>query len=312
MKLASPAVRARIFNLLAARVARGASFAQALQTLAGEPNADRALWHARVAMDRGLSFTRAGMSTGLFSPLEATLLDAAYAVGRLPLMLRRLAVRLEGRLQHRRALRQRLAVPVLALVISTLLLPLSLATSFGAVGRSLYYLFVATSLGALAFVLLVLPRMVDSTRFDPGDGLLSEIAFTWPRLAAMKRRRNAASFLEALGLLLQADVALESAIPRATLAVSGDSARTDLKRISQALAQGKEWEQALELARGLDPVSHNVLLSGAATGRLAEFALQRGAQLLEEIRNKDLLLVRGFSRAVYGLVLLWLAADVFG
>ena len=312
MKLASPAARARLFNLLLAKVAKGVPEAQALKALSVEQSGERQLRHARQALERGLPFTRAGMSAGLFSPVEATLLDAGSAAGHLPLMLRRLAVRLESRVQHARALRRRLILPVPVLFIALLLVPLPLVERFGAVGGEFYLLFLGASSGGLALVFLVLPRVVDSTRFDPADGLLSEIGFSWKWLAAAKRRRNTASFLEALGLLLQSGVALEVAIPRATLAVSGDSARNDLKRMALALGQKKPMEEALVLTKSLDPVTRNVLASGAATGRLAEFALQRGGQMLEEIRRGDLLLVKRFARAVYGLVLLWFAADVLG
>lgn len=310
MKLASPAARARLFNLLLGRIAKGILEEQALRAVSAERSGDRMLRHARQALDRGQPFTRAGITAGLFSPLEATLVDAAIAAGKLPVMLRRLAMRLEGRIQHGRALRRRLLVAVPLFLLAVLLLPLPLIEEFGLPGRQLYLLLLGASLGGLVLAVLVLPRVVDSTRFDADDGLLSEVGFAWHRLAAAKRRRNAASFLEALGLLLQLEVPLESALVRATLAASGDSARNDFKRIAFAISQKEALEVALARSNGLDPVSRNVLASGAATGRLAEFALQRGAQLLDEIRAGDLLLVKRFARSVYGFVLLWLVADL--
>ena len=301
-----------MFNLLLAKVAKGVPEAQALKGLAAERGGERVLRHARQALERGLSFTRAGMSAGLFSPVEATLLDAAIANDTLGWMLRRLAMRLEARVQHGRALWRRVVLPVCVFLVLLVILPLPLIPVFGAFGKPLYLLLVGGSASSLALALLVLPRLVDSTRFEPTDGLPSELGFMLPGLVTAKQRRNTASFLEALGLLLQATVPLASAIPRATLAVSGDSARNQLKRVALAVGQDRPLEEALARAGNLDAVTCNVLQSGAATGRLAEFALQRGGQMLEEIRRGDLLLVKRFGRAVYGLVLLWFAADVLG
>ena len=312
MKLASPAVRARLFNLLGAKVAKGLTEAQALKGLAAEQGGERVLRHARQALERGVSFTRAGMAAGLFSPIEATLLDAGIASDSLGLMLRRLAMRLEARVRHGRALWRRLLLPVCVFSVSLLVLPLPLIPVFGALGKTLYLFFVGGSASLLALALLVLPRAVDSTRFEPAEGLLSEIGFTLPWLAAAKRRRNTASFLEALGFLLQANVPLASAISRATLAVSGNSARNELKRVALAVGQHLRIEEALARAGNLDAVTCNVLQSGAATGRLTEFALQRGGQMLEEIRRGDVQLVKRFAIGVYGLALLWFAADVLG
>jgi type II secretory pathway component PulF len=110
--------RARLCAELATLEAAGFSAARAFDTCGtwAEGNARVAIETVARALAKGHGIAQAGVRAGLFSPLDATLIEAGAAAGKLEQLYRRLAARYQDRADHQRRMWAQLILPLALLV----------------------------------------------------------------------------------------------------------------------------------------------------------------------------------------------------
>jgi type II secretory pathway component PulF len=122
-------------------------------------------------------------------------------------------------------------------------------------------------------------------------------------LGGLIRQRNAARFLDTLGLLLEAGLPALPALKQSLTVLSNTVARRQLGALEQGLKTGMTWQAALGRQSILEAQVQHLLATGEAAGRLPEMVLRCAAQLREENRRLDAALATWGPRVVYLLVL---------
>ena len=88
------------------------------------PGAQLCLTTMRRYLSKGLGIAEAGLKSGLFTPLEASLLHAAFSAGSLAHTYRRLSDNYARRAAHVAAMKSRMTLPLAMLVITIFVQPL--------------------------------------------------------------------------------------------------------------------------------------------------------------------------------------------
>ncbi len=307
----SDAMRAQFYTELATLDAAGFPTHRAFETLSmfKEPKARAMAIAVSRALAHGESIARAGSRAGLFSPLEATLLEAGAASGKLEAIYRLLAQFYQDRAQHRGRIAAQLALPlgILALALCVAPLPAFVRGDlqlgqylFASIGRLLIIVLLAYS----GFVLM------GKSNGQPGIVGIDRLLLRLPWLAALVRQRSATRFLETLGLMLDAGIPALSAVSQAAATVANVVARAEFLAVQQRLADGQSWHQALAQQRILDAHTQALLTAGEAAGRLAETVIRCAAQGRAAARQSDAVIATWLPRLIYIAVLAWMATTL--
>lgn len=260
---------------------------------------------ARRLIARGQDIAAAGLASGLFIPLEASLLKAALAAGDPSPSYRRLADYYAQKAAQWSQIKSRMMLPLFMWVASMLIQPLPQLIT-GALSVGMYFFAVLRSLGlcALAVALgLWLHRRwqmagVSAAR-DGVDAWLLRV----PMFGDMHRRRNVCDFWQSLALLLEAGMPMFDALPLALHTTNNGLIRREWARILPRLQAGAPLAQALSgigyLAQdNLQPL----VVTGEASGMLPEM-LQRYARFEQDrLAHSQQQLAEWLPRIVYGIV----------
>ena len=116
--------RAQLFTHLGAMERAGVPVERALASLTLPSEADGAVRRFREHLAKGSDIASAGLRSGLFSPLDSSLVGAAQASGSLAAIYRRLAERYTHKAQQAAALKSRMWMPVAVLLLALFIQPL--------------------------------------------------------------------------------------------------------------------------------------------------------------------------------------------
>lgn len=303
------ALRAQLFAHLAALEQAGVPVAGALQSLVVPAPWQRALGSLRRLVEQGGDLASAGRRSGLFSPLEVTLLAAAQQAGSPERLYRRLAEQYEWQLRQRKALLARLYLPGATLLLALLIQPLP-ALVGGSLSLFGYLWSVLQPLLGLALLLWAGRWLLGPA----GQGLLAERAGLarqcdgLPLLGAWLRRRASRDFCASLGLLLEAGVAPFEALPLARASLRHAALVQPLVEAERLLQQGASLSQALAGVPFADMAELRArLVAGEGSGLLGEALLVQARRQGEALAGQQEQLALWLPRLVYLLLALWIA-----
>ncbi len=267
------AVRADLLHHLAALEHAGIAPLQALPMIKLP-----APWQARVeatrrGMMRGQNIAQAGLQSGLWTPLEAGLLQAALAAGDPSPSYRRLGEHYTEKAQQLKAMKSRLMLPAVMGLLSLFISPLPQLVAGTLSGGA--YLWQAlrsillVGVGVTGMVYLF--RRFQMRPLDAKPEALDHILLALPLFGRMHKRRNLCDFWQSLALLLQAGLPMFEALPVALQSASNVLLRIELARILPRMKKGASLAEAV---RAIPAINEDSLLGlvqvGEASGSLPE------------------------------------------
>lgn len=301
--------RALLFAQLAAMERAGLPADKALATLQLQPDTQKRVVAMSRLLAQGLDLARSGQKSGVFTPLDATLLQAAQSAGSPARVYERLAERCAHKAAQAKALQSRLLLPAAVLVLALLIQPLP---SLVAGHLSLFgYLWgVLKPLLILSALLLIVRQGLQ--RLERPAALRASAADAWllriPLLGQAHARRNTRDFFESLGLMLEAGLPMFEALPKAAATLSNSQLRHGFIGLQQRVQAGAPLAQAiLALEFPGKPQLASLIRTGEASGTLPATLLayaSRESLALAEFQEQ---LATWLPRLVYVAVALWMA-----
>ena len=312
------ALRAQLYAQLSAMEAAGMTFDQALATLQLPTPAQPRMAAMRRLIKAGLDQADAGRRSGMFTPLEAALIDAARMAGSPAALYRRLSERCAKRAAQSAAIKSRMALPALMLILALFLQPLP-ALVGGAIGLSGYLakalvpvILLAVALGFVRHLYWRLQSLSASDRpLQSKPSALAQWVAGMPLIGSAWQRRGARNFFESLGELLEAGVPMLQALPIAAGTVHCDPVRWSLAALSTRIEAGASFAQALAVIPFPQHEQACALaLSGEASGALPQALLRHAAAESEAIAGFDQALAEWLPRLAYGAIVAWIAYGI--
>jgi type II secretory pathway component PulF len=235
-------------------------------------------WQERVvatrrAMARGQNIAKAGLQSGLWTPLEAGLLQAALAAGDPSPSYRRLGEYYTEKARQLKTMKSRLMLPAVMGLLSLFISPLPQLVA-GSLSGGAYLWQVLRSVlvvGAGVTGMVYGFRRFQMRPLDARPGALDHILLAIPLFGRMHKRRNLCDFWQSLAMLLEAGLPMFEALPVALQSASNALLRIELARI---LPRMKKTATLAEAVRAIPAIEDDVLLGmiqvGEASGSLPE------------------------------------------
>lgn len=295
-------IRADLFGQLAALEEAGLPFDQVLDIAHLPANEDARLKATRKWIRLGLGIAEAGLRSGLFTPLEASLVRTATLSGSPARTYRLIADQCARRAARIKALKSRMTIPAIMIAVWIVLGPVpNLIT--GSLTLSNYlvkHLVPWIGAGVAAYLLFDLSR-----RRQPGahsswvilvDGVLPFV----PLFGPMEVRRNLRNFFDSLALLLQGGVPILEALPIALDTVRNQALRSQLAQIEPRIEAGASFGQALAgLSLSGRPQAYELIQTGEASGALPRMLSRYSEAETAAINRFDDLVAEWIPRIVY-------------
>jgi general secretion pathway protein F len=300
-------VRANLFGQLAVMEEAGLPFDKVLD-MVHLPKSERARLPAtRKGIRLGLGIAEAGSRGGLFTPLEASLVRAATLSGSPARTYRLIADQCARRAARMKALKSRLTLPAIMIVISIIVRPLPnlVAGSLTLTGYLVRDLlpWVAAVVATYLLVELARRRQPGARPFR-GISLDAVLPFV-PLFGPMEVRRNHRDFFENLALLLEAGVPILEAIPIALATVRNQAVRYRLSRIKARIEAGASFTQAVaELPLLGRMPACGLIRAGEASGALPPMLFRVSSAETAAINRFDDLVAEWIPRIAYTWVAL--------
>jgi general secretion pathway protein F len=305
-------VRADLFAQLAAMEKSGLPTIQAFGHVRLPPQSQTRVAAARKLLARGTPIANAGRGSGLFTELEANLIDAAASAGSPAPTYRRLADYYTQRATQARAVRSRLPLPAFLLLTGLFVQPLPALVS-GSLSGARYLLHCLGPLVAIAALMYL-----GSTLFKQQEGppsavrtAIEKIALNTPLLGNMLVRSNIRDFFESLALMVEAGMPILQAVPKALETIRLGAVKAAFGKIQAKLARGSTLVQALENICYLDNGQALALIgTGEASGTLPEMLFRFAAMETEAINAFNRQVADWLPRIVYAAVACWVAYGI--
>lgn len=300
MKPLSYAIRAQLFLQLSQLEAAGLAYDKALATIAIPSPAAQRLKAMQALVARGVDVSKAGQQSGLFTKLEARLVQAALYAGSPAPTYARLAKHYAQRAMQWRAIKSRLMLPAFVLVIALAIQPLPalVAGSLGISGYLVQVIIWALSIAAVVAVLAWLART-----FPKRVPLYGQIYI----------RSNLRDYFESVALMHEAGVPLIESLPAAIDTVSDADIRRELTR-----ARSTVERQQGKFAASLEGVSYlrgspvlALAHTGEESGTLPEMLMRYAAMETEAIANFYEQVAAWLPRLIYALVAVKIVVGIF-
>ncbi len=303
-------VLAQLFLQLAQLESAGLSPLQALGLLESRDK----MIQPRLSMMRrhvqgGCALGEAGLRAGVFDDNHKTLIEAAEAGGKLAAVYKQLASHYQGLSERLRAIRSRLYLPALILVLALLLQPLP-ALVTGSISGGYFLVRVFSTLAVIAlcgFVAMNLPDLLEKAGLRTAwDGL--SLRLPWIGNWLIVRQVNEFHFM--LALLLDAGLAFSDALPKAVATVRNHVLRARFAPAVEQCRSGASVAETLRLVTVIKPLTLQFVASGEQSGRLADSLLHLARIEAESIALQDDALVEWLPRLVYGVITGWMAYSI--
>ena len=295
-------VRAELFGQLAAMEEAGLPFDQVLDIVHLPPNESARLKATRKCIRSGLGIAESGLRSGLFTPLEASLVRTATLSGSPARTYRLIANQCARRAARLKALKSRLTIPAIMIAVWVILGPVpnlvvgSLTLSGYLAGHLLPWV------GAAVTAYLLIERLrgrqasADSSWGIPLDGVLPFV----PLFGPMEVRRNLRTFFDSLALLLEGGVPILEAFPVALDTVRNRALKSQLAQIKPRIEAGTSFGQALaELSLFGRSQTSELIRTGEASGTLPRMLLRYSEAEAAAIDRFDDLVVEWIPRIAY-------------
>ena len=295
-------IRADLFSQLAAMEDAGLPFDKVIDIVHLPPGEAARLKETRKWIRRGVGIAEAGRRSGLFTPLEASLVRMATLSGSPARTYHLIADQCARRAARIKAVRSRMLPPAVMIAVWILLKPVP-ALVTGTLTLSGYLakdLLPWIAAGVAAYLLVGLLRRRQSggqsfwrIRFD---GVLPFV----PLFGPMEVRRNLRDFFDSLALLLEAGVPIVEALPIAQDTVRNLALRAQLARINPRIKAGAAFGQAIAgLSLFGRPQAFELIRTGEASGTLPRMLLRHSEAETAAIDRFDDLVAEWIPRIAY-------------
>jgi general secretion pathway protein F len=295
-------VRADLFAQLAAMEEAGLAFDKVLEILHLPPGEAARLTATRKWIRRGLGIAEAGGRSGLFTPLEASLVRTATLSGSPARTYRLIADQCARRAARLKAMRSRMTLPAVLLAISIILRPVpSLVTgSLTLSGYLVKHLLPWIGAGVMAYVLPDLLRRHQRSPPSSWAIRLHGVLPFVPLFGPMEVRRNLRNFYDSLALLLEAGVPILEALPMALDTVRNQALKSQLAQIKPRIEAGSSFAQAIaELPLFGHTRACGLIRTGEESGALPRVLLRYSEAETADIDRFDDLVAEWIPRIVY-------------
>lgn len=294
--------RADLFGQLAAMEEAGLPFEKVLDIVHLPSNERERLKTTRKAIRRGLGIAEAGLRSGLFTPLEATLVRAAASSGSPARTYRLLADQCARRAARMKAIKSRLGLPAIMIAIAIILGPVpSLVTGeLTLTGYLAKHLLPWVAAGVIAYLLFGRLRRQGTGAHSSWRMRFDGVVPLVPMFGPMEVRRNLRDFFDSMGLLLEAGVPILEAFPLALDTVRNQALKSQLAQIKPRIEAGTSFAQAFA---GLPlfgcTQAFGVIRTGEASGTLPRMLLRYSQAETASIDRFDDLVAEWIPRLVY-------------
>lgn len=253
---------------------------------------------------RGKPIAKAGLLSGLFTPLESTLVAAACASGSPANTYQRIGEQAALHARLNQQVRAQLIKPALLLILSLLISPLPSLVA-GQLRLGAYLLSAIWPLLWIGALLRIGLWIWQGIAQNPEHPLTSLVLYL-PGLGKWYLRSQQRHFLASLAMLLEAGVSVFDAIESALATVH--CARLRKTRILRHLEQGQTLSQSISHYAWLnDPSIIALIHTGEASGRLPEMLARIADELTTELTHAATQLAAWLPRMIYLAVALWIA-----
>jgi type II secretory pathway component PulF len=295
-------VRADLFGQLATLEEAGLPFDKVLEIVQLPAKEGARLEATRKGAQRGLGIAEAGLRSGLFTPLEASLVRAATLSGSPARTYRLIGEQCARRAARIKALKVRVSIPAIMILIWIVLgpVPSLVAGTLTAGGYLTEHLLPWIVVALLGYLLLdrlrgARPAAPTSWRVRL-DGVLPHV----PLFGPMEMRRNLRDFFDSLALLLEAGLPILEALPPAMDTVRNQALRWQLARIKPRIQAGASFAQALEAVTLFGrSEGYELIRTGEESGALPRMLLRYAAAETAAIDRFDDLIAEWIPRIVY-------------
>lgn len=307
-------IRADLFSQLAAMEEAGLPFDKALDILELPANEGARLKETRKLIRRGRGIVDAGLKGGLFTALEASLVNAATSSGSPARTYRLIADQCARRAARIKSVKSRMILPMV-LIASWIILgpvPSLVMGTLTPGGYVLKHLLPWVAAGVIAYRLIGLLQRRDGSAHSSWRILLDGALPFVPLFGPMEVRRNLRDFFDSLALLLEGGVPIVEGFPTALNTVRNQAVKAELAQIKPRIAAGSSFSQALS---GLSffgrRQSYELIRTGEASGTLPRMLLRYAEAETASIERFDDLVAEWIPRLVsagvavligYGLV----------
>jgi len=291
-------VRADLFSQLATMEDAGLPFDNALR-LVHLPPGERPRLAGTLKWIR-LGIAEAGLKSGLFTSIEASLLRAATVSGSPSRAYHLLSAHYARRAARAKMMKSRLMLPVVMLVIAVFIRPLpNLVAGTLTWGRYLLrYLLPWIAAGGAAYLLCQ-----PSPRWQAARALRNALARVFslvPLFGPVHARRNLRDFFDSLALLLEAGIPMLDALPMALSTVGDQTLKKQLSRIKPRIQSGASFAQAVsELSFPGHALACALIAPGEASGALPQMLFRYSAAETAAINRFDDLVAEWVPRIAY-------------
>jgi len=291
-------VRADLFSQLATMEDAGLPFDNALR-LVHLPPGERPRLAGTLKWIR-LGIAEAGLKSGLFTSIEASLLRAATVSGSPSRAYHLLSAHYARRAARAKMMKSRLMLPVVMLVIAVFIRPLpNLVAGTLTWGRYLLrYLLPWIAAGGAAYLLCQ-----PSPRWQAARALRNALARVFslvPLFGPVHARRNLRDFFDSLALLLEAGIPMLDALPMALSTVGDQTLKKQLSQIKPRIQSGASFAQAVsELSFPGHALACALIAPGEASGALPQMLFRYSAAETAAINRFDDLVAEWVPRIAY-------------
>jgi general secretion pathway protein F len=296
-------IRADLFGQLAAMEEAGLPFDKVLDIVHLPRNEAARLKATRKWIRLGVGIAEAGRRSGLFTPLEASLVRTATVSGSPARTYRLMADQCARRAARIKAIRSRMILPAILVAVWIILGPVpDLVT--GNLTLSSYlvkHLLPWIGVGLIGYLLLDFShRRQSSTSRSPWETRLHGVLPFVPLFGPMEVRRNLRDFFDSLGLLLEAGVPILEALPIALDTVRNQAVKSQLGQIRPRIEAGASfWRAIAGLPLFGRTQAYELIRTGEASGALPRTLLRYSAAESAAIDRFDDLVAEWIPRIAY-------------
>jgi general secretion pathway protein F len=288
-------IRADLYTQLAALEKGGLPTDRAFALLDLPRPVQPRLVKARAYLAKGVEIAASGVRSGLFTELEATLIRAATSAGSPAVVYRRLADYYTQRARQASAIRSRLALPALVLVVALFVQCL----------RPLI------ALGGIAWLVTSLPDWINRGPSTPTRAWIERALLALPLFGDMHKRRNIRDFFESLALMLEAGIPILDALPKAVETIRNHQIQSSFAKIKKTIEHGATLAQALSVIPFLENSPSIALINtGENSGALPEMLFRYAAMETAAINHFHEQVAAWLPRIVYAAIAAWIAYGI--
>lgn len=294
--------RADLFGQLATMEEAGLPFDKALDVVHLPPKEGGRLKATRKWIRLGVGIAEAGRRSGLFTPLEASLVRTATLSGSPARTYRLISDQCARRAARVSAIKSRTAVPAVMIAVWVILGPVPdlVAGSLTLSGYLLKHLLPCIGVAVVAYLLLDLSWRRGASDKSSWEIRLDGVLPFVPLFGPMGVRRNLRDFFDSLALLLEGGVPILEGVPIALDTVRNQSVKSQLAQIEPRIAAGASFWQAIAgLSLFGRPQAYELIRTGEASGALPRMLSRYAAAETAAIDRFDDLVAEWIPRIAY-------------